>query len=106
MIIREKKIRKSARGELCHMRFPGICSGGGEDTIWAHSPYYEDGKGVAQKAHDVLGCYACYHCHAELDGRTHRTGLTRFEIKELFHMALKRSLVTAWLKGVIGPGGR
>lgn len=61
-------IRKSARGEACTLRFPGICNRNPETTAWCHSNSLADGKGMGIKARDEEGCYGCSDCHAWLDG--------------------------------------
>lgn len=61
-------IRKSARGQECTLRFPGICNRNPETTAWCHSNRLEDGKGMGIKARDEEGCYGCSDCHAWLDG--------------------------------------
>lgn len=61
-------IRKSARGQECTLRFPGICNRNQETTAWCHSNRLADGKGLGIKARDEEGCYGCSDCHAWLDG--------------------------------------
>lgn len=61
-------IRKSAKGEDCTLRFPGICRNRTETTVWCHSNRYQDGKGGGLKARDEEGCYGCFECHTFLDG--------------------------------------
>jgi hypothetical protein len=61
-------IRKSARGQECTLRFPGICNRNPETTAWCHSNRLADGKGLGLKAPDEQGCYGCSDCHAWLDG--------------------------------------
>lgn len=68
MMIRSQKILRSAKGQTCAFRFPGICQGGTETTVWAHLNGGRFGKGMGMKAHDVLGGHACFWCHAYLDG--------------------------------------
>ena len=65
---RNKKILKAARGEVCLVNLPG-CTGGGDDTVAAHSMQSDDGKGGAQKADDCFVVFSCQHCHDVLDGR-------------------------------------
>lgn len=61
------KLRKLARGKPCMVRLPG-CSGGGETTVLAH--YRLAGYcGTGLKPDDVLGAWACAHCHDAVDGR-------------------------------------
>lgn len=61
-------IRRSAEGEDCTLKFPGICRNNTETTVWCHSNKIVDGKGMGIKANDDAGCYGCGHCHAFLDG--------------------------------------
>lgn len=65
--IRSKKVLRSAKDQPCTARFPGICNGNPETTIWAHLNGAEFGKGMATKAHDVLGFHSCSDCHAYYD---------------------------------------
>lgn len=67
MMIRSQKIIDTARGAECAFRFPGICQGGTETTVWAHLNGAKFGKGAGVKAHDVLGAPACFSCHRYLD---------------------------------------
>lgn len=67
MMIRSRKVLDSAKGQPCAFRFPGICQGGTETTVWAHLNGARYGKGAGIKAHDILGGHACFHCHSYLD---------------------------------------
>lgn len=89
-LYRNKKITQSANGQTCTLRLDG-CLGGTETTVWAHSPYSEDGKGGAQKADDIFGCYACQHCHDLLDKRKYIDIDDEF-IRDRFHSAMKVSI--------------
>lgn len=66
-MIRSKKVLNSARGQPCTYRFPGICGGNPETTVWSHLNGFRFGKGMGMKAHDILGAHACFECHAYLD---------------------------------------
>lgn len=66
-MIRSGKIRNSARGQPCTARFPGICNGNPETTVWCHLNGRRFGKGMGLKAHDVLGFDGCSSCHAYYD---------------------------------------
>lgn len=74
------KIRKSARGQDCQVRIPGICNHNPETVILAHL----GGAGLAIKAHDIHGAYACSACHDAIDGRT-KTEYSRDELR-LMHL--------------------
>lgn len=65
---RNKKILDAARDEPCLVNLPG-CTGGGADTVAAHSMQRADGKGGSQKADDCFVAFACQSCHDILDGR-------------------------------------
>lgn len=62
------KLRKEAKGRPCQVRIPGICTGGGDDTVLAH--YRLSGySGTGIKPPDLMGAWACYACHNAVDGR-------------------------------------
>lgn len=65
--IRSTKVLNSARGQTCTMRLPGICNGNPETTVWCHLNGGAFGKGMGQKAHDILGFHGCFACHSYLD---------------------------------------
>ena len=67
MMIRSQKVLRSAKGQPCAFRFPGICQGGTETTVWAHLNGGRFGKGMGIKAHDILGFHACFACHTYYD---------------------------------------
>jgi len=65
--MKQTKITKSARGENCAFRFPGICNHNNETTVFCHiNTKY---KGVGMKSPDLFGAYGCSSCHDALDGR-------------------------------------
>jgi hypothetical protein len=66
-MIRSQKVLRSAKGQPCSARFPGICNGNPGTTVWAHLNGGAFGKGLGVKAHDVLGFHACFACHSYYD---------------------------------------
>lgn len=74
------KLRKSAQGQECLVRIPGVCSGGVGTTVLAHL----GGAGMGRKHPDLLGAFCCYQCHQAIDGH-HKTHYTRDELK-LMHL--------------------
>jgi hypothetical protein len=58
------KYTKSARGQECQVRIPGVCNHNPETVVLAHL----NGAGMGKKALDIHGAYACFDCHAYLDG--------------------------------------
>lgn len=75
------KITRSARGQQCQVRMPGICNGNPETVVFAH--YRLAGScGTGIKPSDLLGAYACSACHDEADRRTR---ILDAEIAHLYH---------------------
>jgi len=67
--IESKKIRDSARGQLCTM-FSPVCTGGGDDaTVFCHSNDSVAGKGGSKKADDLFGFDGCAACHDWFDNK-------------------------------------
>jgi hypothetical protein len=66
-MIRSQKVLRSAKGQLCSARFPGICCGDPATTVWAHLNGHSFGKGAGIKAHDIHGFHACFACHSYYD---------------------------------------
>ena len=59
-------IQKSARGEECALRIPGVCNSNPETTVLCHAPY--PGRS-GMRSHDWWAAYGCSSCHAHIDGR-------------------------------------
>ena len=59
------KIRKSARGEECQIRIPGVCNFDNATTVLAHI----NGGGMGYKRSDNESAYTCSSCHDVVDGR-------------------------------------
>ena len=72
------KITKSARGQNCTVRLPGICNGNNETVVFAHINGIRFGHGVGHKTE--YGAFACSSCHDAIDVRV-KTNLTRSELK-------------------------
>lgn len=64
---RNRFLLDMAHNSPCVMRLPGICQGGVETTVAAHSNWGEHGKSGARKADDCYHVWACRKCHAWLD---------------------------------------
>lgn len=63
----DKTMLAAVRGELCYLRIPGICIGGIDTTVPAHSNQAKHGKGMGRKADDQYTVPACFACHSEID---------------------------------------
>lgn len=62
---KQDKYTKSARGQECQIRIPGVCNFNPETTVLAHL----NGCGVGMKRSNIHGAYACSACHDAVDGR-------------------------------------
>lgn len=64
---RNRALLDMARGRQCLLRVPGVCQGGTETTVAAHSNWACHGKAGARKASDAYVVNACFSCHSWLD---------------------------------------
>jgi len=62
------KLRKSARGQVCLVRLPGVCNFNPETTVLAHL----GGGGMGRKQPDLNGSFCCASCHDHIDSRVKR----------------------------------
>lgn len=63
----DKTMLTACKGEMCHLRIPGVCIGGIDTTVPAHSNQAIHGKGMGRKADDQYTVPACHSCHMEID---------------------------------------
>ena len=59
-----KKIKASARGEVCSLRVSQNCQDGDTVVLCHLNSNY---RGIGIKSPDIFGVYGCYHCHQLLD---------------------------------------
>lgn len=96
------KITESARGEMCQLRFYGVCNHNRETTVWCHANGSAAGKGIGMKSPDILGAYGCSACHDLVDGRRPRPeGMTRDLVQLGFWQGHARSVCILIEKGLI-----
>lgn len=62
------------------VRLPGICNHNSETVVLAHIRMLGV-SGMGIKADDLLGAWACSDCHAEIDGQTRKSGLSRQDLR-------------------------
>ncbi len=76
-------LRDAAKGRECQVRSP-VCNYDRQTTVLAH--YRLIGiSGMAHKAPDLLGAWACSSCHDLIDGRSRVSGIPRERVK-LLHL--------------------
>lgn len=63
----DRTMLTACKGELCYLRIPGVCIGGIDTTVPAHSNQSKHGKAMGLKAADQFSVPACHACHAEID---------------------------------------
>ena len=62
-MLKSNKLRKSARGQDCTLRIPGVCSHDPEQTVLCHVSTKRT-SAMAGKNHDNFSFEACAPCHA------------------------------------------
>lgn len=60
---RNRHLLDMARGKPCLLRVPGVCQGGTDTTVAAHSNSSCHGKAGARKADDHYSVWSCAACH-------------------------------------------
>ena len=61
-------LRKTARGQECLVRLPGVCNHDSSTVVLAHL----NGGGMGAKRPDYQAAFACSACHDECDRRTRK----------------------------------
>jgi Protein of unknown function (DUF1364) len=70
-------LRKSARGQECMVRYPGVCNHNPETVVLAHFRMH---SGMGTKPDDMQGAFCCSACHDEADRRTMVLGMAEARI--------------------------
>lgn len=95
-------IRKSAKGEECTIRLPGVCNFDPATTVLCHSNESADGKGMGLKASDERAAYGCSACHDVVDGRRPRPeGLSLELVATLFKEGIAQTNRILMRKGLL-----
>lgn len=102
---RGRRIKESARGEVCQVRYTAICTHDATKTIWSHARWGARlgmaGRGMGDKADDILGAYACTACDAAFDQMTSAGDYTRDALDLEWMMGHLRSLAILTRKGIV-----
>ena len=93
-------LRKEARGRGCTVRIPGVCNFNSETTVLAHIRA-AGVSGMGLKSPDLLGAWACSACHDEIDGRTHKSGLSRDELRLAHYDGMARTIMQLHKEGLV-----
>lgn len=93
-------LRKEAKGRGCMVRLPGICNFNSETVVLAHIRL-AGVSGMGMKSPDLVGAWACSACHDELDGRTHKSGLSRDELRLAHFQGMARTIAQLEKEGLV-----
>ena len=61
------KYLEACRGETCYAHISGVCWGGTESVVPAHSNQAKHGKGMGRKAEHIFTVPMCFACHQWTD---------------------------------------
>ena len=92
------KIRKSAKGEDCTLRIPGVCNGNNETVVLCHAPY--PGRG-GMRNHDWWAVYGCSDCHDMVDGRARQGALVIGNTDSIWMPAIHETQAKLRAKGLL-----
>jgi len=93
-------LRKEAKGRGCMVRLPGICNFNSETVVLAHIRL-AGVSGMGMKSPDLLGAWACNACHDEIDGRTHKSGMTHDELRLAHFEGMARTIAQLDREGLV-----
>ena len=93
-------LRKAAKDRGCTVRIPGVCNFNSATTVLAHIRL-AGVSGMGMKSPDLLGAWACSACHDECDSRTHKSGLSRDELRLALYDGMARTIMQLHKEGLV-----
>ena len=82
------------------VRLSGICNFNSETVVLAHIRVVGV-SGMGMKSPDLVGAWACSACHDELDGRTHKSGMSRDELRLAHFEGMARTIAQLDKEGLV-----
>ena len=82
------------------VRLPGICNFNSETVVLAHIRL-AGVSGMGMKSPDLIGAWACNACHDEIDGRTHKSGMTHDELRLAHFEGMARTIAQLEKEGLV-----
>lgn len=82
------------------VRLPGICNFNSETVVLAHIRL-AGVSGMGMKSPDLIGAWACSACHDEIDGRTHKSGLSHNELRLAHYDGMARTIAQLDKEGLV-----
>lgn len=93
-------LRKAAKDRPCMVRIPSVCTHDVCTVVLAH--FRMSGvSGMGIKSDDLLGAWACHACHAEIDGQTRRSGMSRDELRLAHLEGMVRTIAVLRREGLV-----
>jgi len=93
---RQDKYTKSARGQDCLVRIPGVCNHNPETVVLAHL----NGGGMSMKHQNIHGSYCCSDCHDVVDSRA-KSSYSKEEIKLMLLEGMVRTQTLMIKNGIL-----
>lgn len=93
-------LRKEAKGRPCMVRIPNVCNFNNETVVLAHIRL-QGVSGMGMKSPDLLGAWACSACHDEIDGRTHKSGMSHDELRLAHYDGMARTIAKLHKEGLV-----
>lgn len=95
----QDRYTRSARGQPCQVRVPGICTPAPENntTVLAHINGFRAGR----KALNIHAAYACHACHTWLDYGWAQSDATRQQRDTYHYEAMLRTQIIMVADGVL-----
>jgi hypothetical protein len=93
-------LRTEAKGRNCMVRLPGVCNFNSETVVLAHIRL-AGVSGMGVKSPDLIGAWACSACHDEVDGRTHKSGLSHDELRLAHYDGMARTIAQLDREGLV-----
>jgi hypothetical protein len=82
------------------VRLPGVCNFNSETVVLAHIRL-AGVSGMGVKSPDLIGAWACSACHDEVDGRTHKSGLSHDELRLAHYDGMARTIAQLDREGLV-----
>ena len=98
MASKQDKYTKSARGQACTIRIPGVCKPAPDNETTV--PCHLNGAGLGIKHSSIHLAYGCNACHDVVDHRV-RTDWTDDQIQRWFLEAVIRTQILMIQNGVL-----
>ena len=94
--MKSSKFRKSARGQECTFRIPGVCNYNPETSVLCHAPHPDKGMGI--KGPDTWAAFGCSDCHDWMDMRSNFRYMPDLKPKAVYWLHAIRETQRRWIQ--------